>query len=400
MDTSPTPIARRTSILDAVDPAPRAAWWVFWLTVLTLIFGTAVGGTWDRIYHGLVPFDGFWSPPHLVVYASGGIAALLVMAMIYTPRLRAAFGHRFDVKILPLTVGGGLVLLGCGLAILGFAGAVLDNFWHTQFGLDETSWSFPHSMLGWSLILITLGVASTRMSMARPCRWYTHMLLTYLVLTVSLGTVLGPLSDARTLESLELVYQLPGLSVEEPQHTYRIYRDFNLTRTNPLLLILAPLWFGAALAFSQGMDRRWWVMLPPLLVIALGDNAEDTVLLFEQVYATDLPAAASRALPIILPLVVWMLLRWRRVPPWWNWGISGGLFALMLHNTYDMPTYGLLLLPISVAVTLLGAWLGRRIHAIVQKPDSFDAVRPLLLMPLVVPLFTGIVDLYLRFTVP
>src|SRR5262245_859839 len=45
------------------------------------------------------------------------------------------------------------------------------------------------------------------------------------------------------------------------QHTFRIYPDWNLTRTNPLFIPLSTLWASTLLAFVRRLDRRAWVFL-------------------------------------------------------------------------------------------------------------------------------------------
>ena len=67
--------------------------------------------------------------------------------------------------------------------MLGFAGLVLDNYWHTNFGLDETAWSMPHAMLGWSWFVAMLGFIACRLALRpyRPLRWVTAVALGWLV---------------------------------------------------------------------------------------------------------------------------------------------------------------------------------------------------------------------------
>lgn len=42
-----------------------------------------------------------------------------------------------------------IAIAGGGFVVTALAG-MFDAIWHTAFGLDETAWPFPHSMLGWA----------------------------------------------------------------------------------------------------------------------------------------------------------------------------------------------------------------------------------------------------------
>lgn len=52
--------------------------------VMTLTYITGiVGAVWDGWWHIMVPFDGFFSPPHLFVYGGALLAFGSALTMVY-----------------------------------------------------------------------------------------------------------------------------------------------------------------------------------------------------------------------------------------------------------------------------------------------------------------------------
>jgi hypothetical protein len=66
--------------------------------------------------------------------------------------------------------------------VTGLAG-FCDSIWHTAFGPDETLWSFPHSMLGWGLMIAFLGITSCRLALIewKPIGWGSAIVFGFLV---------------------------------------------------------------------------------------------------------------------------------------------------------------------------------------------------------------------------
>ena len=102
-----------------------------------------------------------------------------------------SFGSGVAVPFVRFPVPGPLALLVAGIAVVG-AGGLLDGIWHTSSGLDETSWSLPHAMLGRGILLTALGFAACRLALGR-LHWYSVLLLAWLVLEVSFDLVGGPI---------------------------------------------------------------------------------------------------------------------------------------------------------------------------------------------------------------
>ncbi|MBC8078582.1 MAG: hypothetical protein H7Y32_21070, partial [Chloroflexales bacterium] len=228
---------------------PRAArrllWTAFWLIVFTVVVGQA----WDGYWHITNVFDGFWSPPHVFVYAMSTFAGLFVVALCFTPRLRHSFGPGLVVPGLPFALPGPLFLLAAGFVALGVAGMVVDNLWHTAYGLNETQWSLPHAMIGAAICVMLLGFTSCRLALRahRPLRWPTALLLGVLLIG---GTkfFLGPLYQNPTAEGVRALASIPVLAAQPAlQQGARVVLDWNLTRSNPALVVLGAVWAGIAL---------------------------------------------------------------------------------------------------------------------------------------------------------
>jgi hypothetical protein len=376
-----------------------------WRTVVILIVGTWAGSTWDSIWHATEPFDGFWSPPHLIIYAAVTFIALIVMGMVFTDPIRHAFGKGFKVFFLPFKVPGALFILSGGMVMLGMAGAVFDNIWHTAFGLNETPWSFPHAMIGASLMVITFGVLSCRLALnpAKPMPWSSKLLVGWLLI-LTMASFLGPLSGNRTPQTVDFFFTyIPTLANQDSaQHLYRIYETWNLNRTHPALMLLAPLWLGAALGLLRKLDGRWWLMTAILLLSWSADfaNRDLTGALSQYIVGFE-DEANWRALPIMLPFFLWLLLLRLRVSERVAYALAGVLFSLMIFGIWGVEGSGAWLLALLAApVMLLGKAIGERTYRITAEPNSFRTVLPLMLSTLVIPAATGIVDLILRLGTP
>jgi hypothetical protein len=135
-------------------------------------------------------------------------------------------------------VPASLVLLAGGMTGLAVAGP-LDAIWHTAFGLDETAWSVPHSMLGTAMLVLALGAVAARLALAphAPMRPWTLPLLALLLLFASL-TLLGPLGNASP-DVVQAMSRQGALATDaDAQHVFRIYLEWNLTRTNPAFIVV------------------------------------------------------------------------------------------------------------------------------------------------------------------
>lgn len=381
----------------------KLALWLVWLVYAFLVI--AMFGAWlDGIWHIVYEFDDFFSPPHLVIYLFSTLATFTVMGMVFYSPVRRAVGHGLHIKILPFPVSGALVLLGSGLGLLGFAGLILDNFWHTNFGLDETAWSLPHSMLGWMLLLIALGLLSVRIKLNthKQMNAMATIMLTLMVIIFSKGTFLGPLNDNFTYETVQLATLAPALATQEDfLHTLRIYQEWNLNRTSPLLLLLAPLWFGAVITFVKQVDKRWWMVLILMTLIFLMDSKKDDLEALLPFIPTIMDSRANYAsIPIFLPTLLILILPRLKLRENWVYLIAGLLLNLQIFNIWGANGLSFIVAILAFPLILIGKQIGVYAYDVISQPDSLPKVRSLILAMLCMTIITGCVDLLLRLVTP
>ncbi len=395
----------RQSHFRASAPNPaRARRWL-WGTLTLLLLTTGVGLTWDRGWHATHAFDTFYSPPHVFIYLTTILTMLVVVVIVFTPAMRRAFGVGVRLPLVPFAVPGALLWLGGGFAIVGGAG-LLDDIWHTTFGLDETGWSAPHAMLGWGWLMALLGIVAARLALrpARPLHPWTLPVLSLLLLGFSETPFLGPFHGNLSSERLRAIARLPVLLTEPPaQHTFRIYLTWNITRANPVFVLLAALWAGTVLAATRGMLRRTKIFL---LVIALWSlfgllSGRSATRRFDAFFGLQLLRHPAEWLPLpLLPAaLVLALALWLRCPARIAWPLAGLVFGLLTARTWTAGPLALgvaiLAAPVLAAGAALGDWVARALAA-----PTARRVGALLSAAVGLPLVTGLVDLFLRLHTP
>jgi hypothetical protein len=134
----------------------QGAIWPLWCALaasLTVAFGVH----WDIAWHRSIGRDGFWSPPHVAIYAAAILAAVSALAQVLPATFGRGAARDAGVRVLgfrgPL---GAFIAAWGGITML--SSAPFDNWWHNAYGLDVKILSPPHVVLGLGIIAIHIGV--------------------------------------------------------------------------------------------------------------------------------------------------------------------------------------------------------------------------------------------------
>ncbi len=399
----------------AQEPASLIwAYRLFWLTFLIFFASTAAGKLWDRIYHLTVTFDTFWSPPHFFVFVMTTISGLLVAGIASRPKLRVWFGPSVRAPIIGWEMAGTLVILGAGLIALSLD-IMLDNFWHTAFGLDETQWSVPHDALTWCWFTIIMGFIAARMAFRqyRPIGWLSRVVIGFLILEFLCPAILGPFYLNYSPHLVNALRSVPIVRAEgSAQHMYRIYLVAGITRqTSPLFIPEVALFVGAALALLRKIDARARIYLFVPFVWSLSMIGRDLYTLLFIHYdgitrIAQIPPAALKEpslwvpIPLFVAAVCTVILRRCGLTESRVYLLTGFIFAIctffIWHNNNLM-----LLLAFPAAFTMmLGSRIGGWFYGFMEKPSSEKLVLFMSIACGQIPAFWGIIDLILRRTIP
>ncbi|HEY5089883.1 MAG TPA: hypothetical protein VIK30_07930 [Polyangia bacterium] len=119
---------------------------------LTVAFGVH----WDIAWHRSIGRDGFWSPPHVAIYAAAILAAVAALAQVLPATFGRGAARHAGVRVLgfrgPL---GAFIAAWGGITML--SSAPFDDWWHNAYGLDVKILSPPHVVLGLGIIALHIG---------------------------------------------------------------------------------------------------------------------------------------------------------------------------------------------------------------------------------------------------
>ncbi len=366
------------------DTSAATAYRALWLAVLFDVLAFGVGAAWDRRWHTTHPFEDFFSPPHLFIYSMHLLATLTLMWITFQPDLRRHFGPAFRLWPFPFPVPGAVAIAGSGFVITALAG-VFDSIWHSRFGLDETAWSLPHSMLGWGIFVAFVGIVACRIAIApeHPIGWPSAIVFGFLLVASTIERIPGPFLNNISIGSLEIVREIPVLAASVPfQHTVRIYEAWNITRLNPLFVPLAAVGAGLGIRLLQRFDPR------PLLLVGLAAFVSYT----------------APWVPYVVPAAIVAWAGPRTIN--WRWlaaaGLGFGIAAAVLtvaisRRTVPVPVIGAL---VAMPAFVGGAWVADRIWTVVAAPTRARVLAFAMLAGLGMPALTGSLDLYLRASTP
>ena len=162
--------------------------WYLWCAALA-VTSAYVGGYWDIAWHRSIGRDGFWSAPHMAIYACGILAGICAGYLILTTTFGKNAEHR-DVSVRIWGLRGPLGAFICawgGFAML--ASAPFDDWWHNAYGLDVRIISPPHMVLAAGFFGIELGTVMLILAFMNRAGERLRPALEWLFLYVG-GTVL------------------------------------------------------------------------------------------------------------------------------------------------------------------------------------------------------------------
>jgi len=370
----------------------RRALVLLWLGLALYLLATAVGLGWDRRWHTAHVFNSFYSPPHIFIYSMLALTVVTVGAIMLWPSTRREFGNaQVHLPIVNRDIPGALAVCAAGLGVVMLAG-VIDDLWHSNFGLDETAWSFPHAMLGTGFELTFIGHLACRLGLAprRPLTAWGSALLATLLLLFSVDRLVGPLSQPSP-DMVRGIAAFPVLAVQAPfEHTMRIYQQWNLNRSNWLFVPASSLAIGMALSLVWSFTRRPWVVLLAALCSIVVTLPGD----FGTARYFGLQHDARNWLPIpVLPAALgFVVARALGAGERAAWAMAGAIFGFysLLWDPH------LLVIPVAAVAVLAGAELGQRMWAVIQRPTGRSVATLAVLFGIGIPAVTGAVDLYLR----
>ena len=148
--------------------------------------------------------------------------------------------------------------------------------WHTRFGLDETSFSMPHAMLGHGILIALLGFVACRLAIG-PLRWWSAGLLALLLLGVSIDLIGGPILRNPPPSGLQAIAAIPVLVRRRRFSAHHADLSRPASRPDePAVLPLIAFTVGFGLRLAQrltGPRDRWLVLLAgvSLALAALDD---------------------------------------------------------------------------------------------------------------------------------
>ena len=383
---------------------PDTARWLLWGILTVFVLAVAGGGAAPRPGLSVHLFDALFPPSPTFLWWLVFVAALLTLPLIFSSRLRIWFGPGFLIRPLRFPVPGALALVAGGLLALS-AAALLDGLWYAGHGASETMWSLPVALGAWAVLAIVLGLAACRLALIplKPLRWYSAMLLGWLVLELSFAPVTGPLGANSAPVLLVAARYVSGLLADPAtQHIYRIYLGADLTRTNPFLPPLAALWAGAGLALVRAFDRRAWVFLATAALwsvlaffTAIGDVRQ-----LDHYLNTDLardPRTWSIA-PLLPTAILFAILGRLGVSERAAWALAGLLFGILTLGVWGTGPIYLIMALLATAVLPLGAAAGARLARMLAEPTA-ARVRAFLLIAALISLAVGCLDLLLRLAI-
>lgn len=130
------------------------AWYIHCLLAASAL--SCFAAHWDISWHRSIGLVDFWTPPHLLVWICGLMAAGVSGWLIIGTTFRNVHPRAATVRLWGFRAPIGAFLVAWGVAAM-FASFIFDAWWHTTYGIEEVMTSPPHCLLAAGLLAIPLG---------------------------------------------------------------------------------------------------------------------------------------------------------------------------------------------------------------------------------------------------
>lgn len=399
---------RPTAVPGAAISGLRHTQYLLLLASLGTVLAFA-GFIWDHGWHQTLPFDKFWSPPHILLYSGLSLIILTNLGLFHAPvRESLAGGLMLRIPFLAFRVPAPLLLLAVG-SLAAILSGMMDQKWHEALRGGESFYSLPHDSILLGAVVAAFGLrqATVALRARKPGgsegpawlrrledpeadRWLVPLLASALMV-VSLRLV-SSFGDTRAW--VQTLMADPRLSTDVAGNALRQrYLDLNLladdTLLAPLMLVLA---LVTLLAYSRGLAGRRWAATSTAVAFALLLLAlEGLVRLGGMNLLWSSPAVymvvpAALAADLAAPRL--------RPRPGLAWTLAGAVFAVGHGALYGFNPGGIAL---AAAGGGLAGLLGRSLTGFVERPTPRSVGLGLLLMVVVVPALLGGLDILVRY---
>ena len=305
--------------------------WYIWCNVIAVAC-SVVGGVWDISWHESVGRDTFWTPAHLLIQLCGVLSGFGCGYLI----LSTTFRKDSPLRANSVSIWGFRGPLGAFLCAWGAVGMItsapFDNWWHNAYGLDVKILSPPH-------ILLALGMTGIR---------FGTLVMVLAEVNRAAGDYRARLERVLFFSFMFLLGMTVGIMQEDTFRMFMHGAKFYL-----VVMCIAPIWFAAV---ARASDNRWaatimtgaytamhLIFMWTLQLVPAEPKLGPVYQNITHLVPPDFP------LLLIVPAIVFDLVRRRIFDKWSSWGQSVVLGAACLASflAVQWPFANFLMSPLS-----------------------------------------------------
>ena len=135
--TAAEPVERRQRIRERGPTTANEASFRLWVSFILVLLSFGAGAMRDRSWHTHHKFNDFYSPPHIFIYTTFGLGALVMLSLALSRERATWFGPAMKLPRVGIEAPAPLLLALAGFGTV-MLGGFLDLLSHNTFGLDET----------------------------------------------------------------------------------------------------------------------------------------------------------------------------------------------------------------------------------------------------------------------